>query len=171
MMVSKWQKWKIGGSVTLILGLGFTAIRNDPAFAAAHDKAVAMGGNQQGGTVVKQQESDRVLQEFVGQERRRPQGEANERRGGREVENEARGGVAMGPAPNGGARGGSGSGASSDGSVSNGGSVSSSGSVSNGGNASNGGNTATGKNGLGASTPNSGTQSVVPQQRTRSKHS
>jgi hypothetical protein len=153
MMVSKWQKWKIGGSVTLILGLGFTAIRNDPAFAAAHDKAVAMGGNQQGGTVVKQQESDRVLQEFVGQERRRPQGEANERRGGREVENETRGGVAMGPAPNGGARGGSG------------------GSVSNGGNASSGGNTATSKNGLGASTPNSGTQSVVPQQRTRSKHS
>lgn len=152
-MVSKWQKWKIGGSVTLILGLGFTAIRNDPAFAAAHDKAVAMGGNQQGGTVVKQQESDRVLQEFVGQERRRPQGEANERRGGREVENEARGGVAMGPAPNGGARGGSGGGASSGGSVSS------------------SGNTATGKNGLGASTPNSGTQSVVPQQRTRSKHS
>ena len=158
-MVSKWQKWKIGGSVTLILGLGFTAIRNDPAFAAAHDKAVAMGGNQQGGTVVKQQESDRVLQEFVGQERRRPQGEANERRGGREVENEARGGVAMGPAPNGGARGGSGGGASSGGSVIN------------GGNASRGGNTATDKNGLGASTPNSGTQSVVPQQRTRSKHS
>lgn len=124
-MVSKWQKWKIGGSVTLILGLGFTAIRHDPAFAAAHDKAVAMGGNQQGGAVVKQGESDRVLQEFVGQEqRRRPQGEGFERRGGREVENEARGG-----------------------------------------------NSSTSKNGLGASTPNSGTQSVVPQQRTRSKQS
>jgi hypothetical protein len=154
MMVSKWQKWKIGGSVTLILGLGFTAIRHDPAFAAAHDKAVEMGGNQQGGAVVKQGESDRVLQEFMGQEqRRRPQGEGFERRGGREVENEARGGVAMGSAPNGGARGGSG------------------GSVSNGGNASSGGNTSTGKNGLGAITPNSSTQSVVPQQRTRSKHS